>query len=120
MLRGTDPAHKLAVNWQAGEVKLERERKREGAEMREGRRRRRRRAGCVHAVEKMRTREKRAGSQTQAAPQTHTHTHPLLSLQSGLGKQEAACVSNRSNVCARVCVCIEFNAALESGRDVSH
>lgn len=43
MLRGTDPAHKLAVNWQAGEVKLERERKREGAEMREGRRRRRRR-----------------------------------------------------------------------------
>lgn len=37
MLRGTDPAHKLAVNWQAGGGEIG---EREGTGMREGRRRR--------------------------------------------------------------------------------
>lgn len=67
----------------------------------------------MHAVEKMRTREKEGRAQTLATP--HTNTYPPLSLQSGLAAQEAACMSKRSNVC----VCVELNtAALESRRDV--
>lgn len=48
--------------------------------------------------------QRKEGGLSDSGSTTHTHTHPLLSLQSGLGEQEAACVSNRSNVCARVCV----------------
>lgn len=117
MLRGTDPAHKLAVNWQAGEVKLERERKKERGS-RDERGKEEEEEGRVSACSREDENQRKEGGLSDSG--STTNTHPLLSLQSGLGKQEAACVSNRSNVCARVCVCIEFNAALESGRDVSH
>lgn len=101
--------------WQSigkpGEVKLERERGsgRKRAEMSEGRRRR---AGWVHVGEKGRTREKEGGLRLRQ------RTHILssaLSLVEACKRQHVLCMC--CNVC--VCVCIESNAALESGRDVS-
>lgn len=57
----------------------------------------------MNVGENGRAREKRAGSDFSS---THTHTHPLHSLQSGLGMQEAAQVSemcgNRVKCCAGV------------------